>query len=143
MSTEAICAIVPPAAADGGLYLWVPPSMTEVAMRVVAAWGFVKVSSFYWHKPGRGHGYYATEDQIEELWMCRRGRYVAPLPGTQMPQMISRPRLGHSVKPGVFYDHIMRLHPGCDLLEMFARPPLRRGWWSWGDAVPGKLAPPP
>ena len=37
---------------------------------------FAKVSTVYWHKPGRGHGYYATEDQVEELWMCRRGRYA-------------------------------------------------------------------
>jgi N6-adenosine-specific RNA methylase IME4 len=77
-----------------------------------------------------------------ELWLCRRGRTVAPLMGTQMPQMISHPRLGHSIKLQVFYDHIARLYPGCDLLEMFARPPLRPGWWSWGDEVPGKLAPP-
>jgi N6-adenosine-specific RNA methylase IME4 len=142
MSTAAICAIVPPAAPDCGLILWVPPSMTYEAIRLVEAWRFRKVSTFYWHKPGHGHGYYSTEDQVEELWVCRRGQYVAPLPGTQTPQMISRPRLGHSVKPQVFYDHIARLHPGCDLLEMFARPPLRSGWWSWGDEVPGKLAPP-
>jgi N6-adenosine-specific RNA methylase IME4 len=142
MSTDAICAIVPPAAPDCGLFLWVPPSMANDAMRVIKAWDFVRVSCFYWHKIGaRGHGYYSVENQVEELWMCRRGRYVAPLMGTQMPQMIPQPRGEHSEKPQVFYDHIARLHPGCDLLDMFTR--IRRpGWWSYGDELPEMLMPP-
>ena len=85
---------------------------------------------------------WSTEDQIEELWVCRRGRVMAQRPGTQMPQMISHPRLGHSVKPDVFYDHIARMYPGCDLPEMFARKP-RAGWWTWSDELPERLTPPP
>jgi N6-adenosine-specific RNA methylase IME4 len=151
MTTDAICQIGLPAAPDCVLFIWVPvwASIPEVAFRVIAAWGFTKVSAHYWQKldkqgrPGaRGHGYWSTEGQVEELWVCRRGHIVAPHPGTQMPQSIAAPKGRHSEKPQVFYDHIVRLYPNVERLEMFARPPLRPGFWSWGDEVPGKLAPP-
>jgi N6-adenosine-specific RNA methylase IME4 len=152
MPTETICQIELPAADDCTLFMWVPvwASIPEVAFRVIEAWGFRKASSHYWHKldkhgeaGARGHGHWSTEDQVEELWVCRRGKDVAPLKGTQMPQMISAPKGRHSEKPQVFYDHIARLYPNVEKLEMFARPPLRPSFWSYGDEVPGKLAPPP
>jgi N6-adenosine-specific RNA methylase IME4 len=46
-----------------------------------------------------------------------------------------------SEKPKVLAEMIDRDYgPALARIEMFARPPFdRRGWWYWGDAVPGGL----
>ena len=57
------------------------------------------------------------------LWVCRRGDYVAPMLGDRFG-CIAWPLPAedeNSKKPDVFYDEIARLHPGVELLEMFAR----------------------
>jgi N6-adenosine-specific RNA methylase IME4 len=45
--------------------------------------------------------------------------------------------LDHSRKPWFIHEHLERLYPGMDKLEMFARPPFRKGWHVWGNEVPG------
>ena len=67
---------------------------------------------------------------VEELWVCRRGDYVAPMMGDGFQHIAWHlPATDeHSEKPQQFYDEIARLHPGVELLEMFARV-RRTGWW--------------
>src|SRR4051794_25872739 len=59
LSTDAIAAIRVPAAQDCILFLWATPAMKQDALRVMAAWGFTYKTTYYWHKPGRGHGYWS------------------------------------------------------------------------------------
>jgi N6-adenosine-specific RNA methylase IME4 len=46
-----------------------------------------------------------------------------------------------SEKPRALAEMIDRdYEPALVRIQMFARPPFdRRGWWYWGDAVPGGL----
>src|SRR5215469_9325526 len=86
LSTDDIAAIPIPAVKDSILFLWATSAMKEDALRVMAAWGFAYKTTYYWHKPGRGHGYWSCEDQIEELLVGTRGRVPAPVMGMQPPQ---------------------------------------------------------
>jgi N6-adenosine-specific RNA methylase IME4 len=47
----------------------------------------------------------------------------------------------HSEKPKLLMETIDRDYgPELTRIEMFARPPFdRRGWWFWGDALPGEF----
>jgi N6-adenosine-specific RNA methylase IME4 len=155
LPTEEICRLIPPAATNALLCLWVLPHMSHDAHQVIDAWGFAwnsvtkfwqPASKLYWLKKEpdgpsqRGKGYRALEDQVEEFWICTRGQFVAPMPGKQFKQgyLIEQPR-EHSRKPDEFYKEIERLYPNCARLEMFARPPFRPSWWVSGDEVPGGL----
>jgi N6-adenosine-specific RNA methylase IME4 len=57
------------------------------------------------------------------------------------PSVMMAPVGKHSEKPRLLMEWIDRDYgPELTRIEMFARPPFdRRGWWYWGDAVPGGL----
>ncbi len=99
-------------------------------MQIIGEWGFRKARSLYWVKTlpdgSQGYmttGYYAMADPVEELWICRRGDYVAPMMGDGFEHIawLLPATDEHSEKPQEFYDAIVRLHhPQVELLEMFA-----------------------
>jgi N6-adenosine-specific RNA methylase IME4 len=141
LTTDAIAAIKLPAAKDCILFLWTTPAMKLDALRAMAAWGFAYKSTYYWHKRGRGHGYWSCEEQVEELLVGARGNVPAPTMGMQPPQMQTYPRGVHSAKPDAFRTMIERLFPTVAKLELFARG-SHPGWDSWGDqAPPGQCDP--
>jgi hypothetical protein len=70
------------------MYFWAWRHATRECLRIVEAWGFRKASSLYWIKTrpdgSLGYlstGYYGMADPVEELWVCQRGNYVAPMMG--------------------------------------------------------------
>jgi N6-adenosine-specific RNA methylase IME4 len=107
--------------------------MKQDVLRVMAAWGFVYKTTYYWHKPGRGHGYWSCLDQVEELLVGVRGRVPAPVMGLQPPQKQTYPRGRHSAKPGEFRAMIEQLYPTAPKLELFARGAPAPGWDVWGE----------
>lgn len=133
LSTDDIAAIPIPAVKDSILFLWATPAMKQDAAHVLAAWGFTYKTTYYWHKPGRGHGYWSCEDQVEELLVGTRGRVPAPVPGMQPPQMQSYPRGQHSAKPAEFRAMIEQLYPTAPKIELFARGMPAPGWDAWGE----------
>jgi N6-adenosine-specific RNA methylase IME4 len=133
LSTDAIATIRVPAAEDCILFLWATPAMKQDALRVMAAWGFAYKTTYYWHKPGRGHGYRSCKDQVEELLVGTRGRVPAPVMGTQPPQKQTYPRGRHSAKPPEFRAMIEQLFPTTPKIELFARGAPAPGWDAWGE----------
>jgi N6-adenosine-specific RNA methylase IME4 len=145
LSAEAIFKFDHPFARHAGMYFWAWRHASKQCLAIVEAWGFRKASSIYWVKEGaRGMGYYGQLDPVEELWICRRGDYVAPMlaDGFERIAWILPAEAENSVKPQVFYDEVARLHPHVELVEMFARK-RRPGWWAYGDAIEGLIQPPP
>ena len=131
MPTDAICAIVPPAADDCALFLWATPAMLEDALDVVDAWGFDYKSHFCWTKDRVATGYW-TRQRHELLLIGTRGAVAAPAAGDQYDSVIAAGTREHSEKPACFAELIEAMFPSAALLEMFARAP-RLGWDSWGN----------
>jgi N6-adenosine-specific RNA methylase IME4 len=133
LSTDAIAAIRVPAAKDCILYLWATTAMKQDALRVMVAWGFTYKTTYFWHKPGRGHGYWSCEEQVEELLVGTRGRVPAPVLGMQPLQMQTYPKGRHSAKPAAFRAMIEQLYPTAPKIELFARSMPAPGWDAWDE----------
>jgi N6-adenosine-specific RNA methylase IME4 len=131
LTTDEICAIVPPAAPDCALFLWATPAMLQDALDVVDAWGFDYRSHFVWAKDRAGTGYW-TRQKHELLLIGVRGDIPAPAPGDQYDSVIPAGAREHSEKPACFAEMIESMFPHAALLEMFARGP-RLGWDVWGN----------
>jgi N6-adenosine-specific RNA methylase IME4 len=80
-----------------------------------------------------------VRDQHESIILAVRGAVPPALPmwGSVLVAPVGEP----SEKPKALMEMIDRDYgPALTRIEMFARPPFdRRGWWYWGDAVPGGL----
>jgi N6-adenosine-specific RNA methylase IME4 len=78
-------------------------------------------------------------DQHESIIIAVGGAIPPALPmwGSVLIAPVGEP----SEKPRALAERIDRdYEPALVRIEMFARPPFdRRGWWYWGDAVPGGL----
>ena len=127
-----ITAFPVPAAKHSVLFLWATVAMKREALAIMAAWGFAYKTTYFWHKPGRGHGYWSATEQIEELLVGTRASR-RPLQGTQPPQVQTFPRIGHSAKPPEFRAMIEALYPTAPRLEMFTRGSPAPGWDAIGD----------
>jgi N6-adenosine-specific RNA methylase IME4 len=148
---------VPPMARRALMVAWVQPNQDWAAHLLAEARGFKvrdgcrPTTKSYWvkkehpdSKPVRGKGYWVRIDPEEEIWYLSRGGFPAPIPGENIPQTFYHAVLrkadgsiDHSRKPWFVHEHLERLYPGLEKLEMFARPPFRRGWHVWGNEVPG------
>ena len=77
-------------------------------------------------------------DQHEAVLIAVRGTIPQALP--MWGSVLVAPVGEHSEKPKLLMEMIDRYGPELTRIEMFVRPPFdRRGWWYWGDAVPGGL----
>lgn len=121
------------------LFLWVTtPLKYEVAQSgLVEKWGFTYKTTIYWRKImslGLGFNF---RGQVEECWMCTRGK-VKPF-RTQIPNIIESKVRKHSQKPEEFFQMIepslakFNLNPR---LEMFSRT-IRPGWYAIGNEITG------
>jgi N6-adenosine-specific RNA methylase IME4 len=119
------------------LFLWVTtPLKYEIAQSgLVEKWGYHYKTSIYWRKImslGLGFNF---RGQVEECWMCTRGK-VKPF-RTQFPNVIQSKVRKHSQKPEEFFQMIepslerFNLNPR---LEMFARI-IRPGWYAIGNEI--------
>lgn len=131
MSLEDICALPIPAAENAVLFLWVPSAMLPEGFRVMEAWGFRYGSSAVWVKDKIGLGKYFRQ-RHEPLLLGVRGTHGTQDPGMRPPSVIEWPRGRHSAKPEIVYGLIESMYAG-PYLELFARPPFREGWDSWGN----------
>jgi N6-adenosine-specific RNA methylase IME4 len=154
MAREELMAMVPEiaklAAPDCRMYLWVTAPMVPDAIPFIDACGFTFSTEWVWGKTtldggklkqGTGHELRNVHESLyecEKLYIADNSDVVpSPIPGTQPMSLILAPRDAHSRKPFVFHARIEKLFPDMPRLEMFARPPFRRGWHVWGNEVPG------
>ncbi len=132
MDLPAILDLGCPASQDAALFLWVTDLANGLAC--MEAWGFAFKSFWGWEKeyPGEqlGTGYWSF-DNLELLLIGTRGKFPAPLPGTQPRKLTKHPVREHSRKPDFYAERIEQLWPGVPKLEMFCRTP-RPGWDAWG-----------
>jgi len=124
---KAICA------PDSLVWFWVPNSLIESGLEVLAAWGFNMVTVMAWVKRSSPPTKGAVSPQHETLIVGMRGNGLpkaaneAPAPSVH-EESISR----HSAKPAWFAEQIERMYPHAAKLEMFSRQP-RANWHAWGN----------
>ena len=110
-------------------FLWATCSLKDVALRVLAAWGYTYKTTVYWNKIGRlGMGFW-FRGQVEELLVGARPK-AKPF-RCQERNIIEHPTLGHSHKPEAFSELIERAVPSEKRLELFATR-HRPGWTCLG-----------
>jgi N6-adenosine-specific RNA methylase IME4 len=122
---------------DCSLTMWFPQAMTDQALILMAAWGFIYKTQGAW----------AKQSKTGRKWQFGTGRILRSaaefyLIGTRgNPQRQSRsirnlivaPVREHSRKPERIYEDIEELWLG-PYVELFARYP-RDGWLQWGDQL--------
>jgi site-specific DNA-methyltransferase (adenine-specific) len=142
MATGEICALGVSAlrARNCALFLWATMPALPDAFMVIDAWGFkYKTCAFSWIKtkkdgePLRGMGSY-TKSNIELCLLGMRGHIKAV--DKTVPQVVMHPRLGHSVKPPVVRDRIVKLFGDLPRIELFARQETA-GWDAAGLGIDG------
>lgn len=134
MDLDEICALDVPTADPCVLFLWVPGSKVPSGVKVVESWGFRYSTCAVWDKLSMGMGYYIRH-QHELLMIGLKGKTKPPPPDRRPRSMISEKRTRHSRKPVAAYEMIELMYPDASKIELFARPPLRPGWDSWGNEV--------
>jgi N6-adenosine-specific RNA methylase IME4 len=154
MASDELMAMAPEIAAraapDCRMYLWVTAPMVPHAIPFLEACGFGYSTEWVWVKTtldgsklkqGTGHELRNAHENLyeaEKLYITDNSYLVpSPLRGGQPISVMHAPRDQHSRKPFVFHRRVEALFPGLAWLEMFARPPFRRGWHVWGNEVPG------
>jgi site-specific DNA-methyltransferase (adenine-specific) len=129
-------------AKDAWLFLWVPcPLIREEAdYKLIENWGFeYKTVAFVWVKmnkkspnPFIGMGNFSRAN-VELCLLATRGNVKRK--SASVHQIIFYPRQGlrHSEKPAVVRDKIVELCGNMKRIELFARPPIPKGWDYWGS----------
>jgi N6-adenosine-specific RNA methylase IME4 len=134
-----------PATSDSMLMMWAPRPLVVKASALLIKWGWdpLRTTEMIWLKMQGDKIWTGTgkrlRDQHESIIIAVRGTIPPALPmwGSVLIAPVGEP----SEKPKLLMEMIDRDYgPELVRIEMFARPPFdRRGWWYWGDAVPGGL----
>ena len=140
MSTDEICAldIKRIAAKNCALLMWATMPCLPDAIKVMQAWGFhYKTCAFTWIKtkkdgsPLAGMGSY-TKANAELCLLGMRGHLKSA--DKTVRQVVMHPRMGHSVKPPIVRESIVKLFGDVPRIELFARQ-YADGWDCWGNEV--------
>lgn len=136
------------AAPNAALFLWATGPKWHHAMLMIARWRWhYRNVAFVWIKTrndgeiihGQGVRPTCTKQNAEYVLLATRKKTGRPLPllTEKEPQVILAPRPDgvHSRKPPQVHAAIERLFGDVKRVELFARPPVRDGWTSWGNEV--------
>jgi N6-adenosine-specific RNA methylase IME4 len=138
---EEICALpVSDIAHDNAvLFLWATAPKLAEAMQVISAWGFSYRTEMIWLKDKIGMGYHVRAKH-EPLLIAKRGVLPPPPTEARPESVVQAPRREHSAKPPKFYDLIDAMYPGVHKIELFARAPAARPFWSvWGNQALSRM----
>lgn len=124
---------------NSALFLWVVNSRLDFGIEVLKRWGFsYKTIVFNWVKTAKESGIpncrlgYWTLGGSE---LCLLGVRGSMKPAQHnIRQVVLHHRIGHSVKPAVFRDNIVKLFGDLPRIELFAREKTA-GWDVWGNEV--------
>lgn len=141
MGLDEICAMGPQildhAATGCHLYMWVPTALLNEGLKAMASWGFDYKTSLYWLKvtkdgqPDRSCMGFYYRNVVEPCLFGNLDRQRTKF--FNVPNLITAPKTGHSIKPISAFELIERQSEG-PYLELFARS-TRPGWSSWGNQV--------
>jgi len=127
------------------LLMWITFPKLESVFEVIKAWGFsYRTILFNWVKTYAnenlfmGCGYY-TRSNSEICLLAKRGKGLKSIVHDINSVVIS-PYTGHSKKPSIIRENIVKLFGDLPRIELFARPPKDRlfedesykGWDLWG-----------
>jgi len=116
---------------DAALFLWCTSANIEMALGVMAAWGFTYKAHAVWVKDRSGTGL-VFRNRHEPLLYGTRGNM--PGPQYQPQSAFLFPRGRHSAKPPEIRTEIEKMYPDFDAatrLEIFARETVA-GWTPYG-----------
>lgn len=136
MSIEELCALRIDKIIDKDciLFLWVTCPMKLEAFQLINAWSFKYKTTIYWRKiMSLGMGYF-YRGQVEELWLCIKGKIKAFR--CQKPNFLQTKALAHSQKPKEIYEWIepYALEPKAELFAC----KQRDRWDCFGLDIDGK-----
>lgn len=123
---------------SGYLFLWTPNPFLPQGFALLEAWGFKYATAIHWlkktknNKMAYGAGYW-YRGAAETILVARKS--TAPSVRTHQRNVFEAERLGHSIKPEAFQDHVESCFPG-PYLELFARR-VRPGWTCLGNECEG------
>ena len=135
MSVEEIAALEVPVQ-NGHCWLWTTNGFLRDAFEVLEAWGFEYRSTFVWHKNTGFQTLSGPQYRAEFILHGVKGDAPPFADRKQFFTVFDGKNEGHSIKPGVFYDLLDRVHGDCRKVDVFARS-QRDGWATWGNEAGG------
>jgi len=135
------------AADNCALFLWATGPRLDLAIEIMADWGFAyRTIGFTWmklNKSGKGlffgTGYY-TKHNAELCLLGIKGK-MKPI-SNKVSQAILEPLMQHSRKPDIVRCRIVELFGDLPRIELFARRRVE-GWDAWGKEILAKTGPAP
>ncbi len=122
------------------LFLWCIDQKIKLLPKLFSSWGFeLKCIAFIWFKKAKNtngsNSPYPnfTRRSCEYCFLGTRGK-IKTLSKT-VEQFHSNVKEGHSKKPAIFRQEIVRLYGNLGKIELFARD-VESGWDAWGNQVP-------
>lgn len=122
------------------LFLWATYPLLKEALEVMESWGFsYKGIAFQWVKLNRKNGepFYGlgrwTRGNTEPCLLATKGKPKRQ--SSDVFQLIRAPIQGHSAKPNVVREKIVKLMGPLPRIELFSRD-IVDGWDAWGDEIP-------
>lgn len=115
------------------IFLWVTSPKLIEGIEILHQWGFEYRTCMVWIKDKIGMGYYARQ-RHELLLIGSKGEMPCPLPENRPDSVMEAPRGKHSEKPDLIYEHLEKMYPEFEKIELFSRN-KREGWQSWGNQV--------
>ena len=145
MSIEDICSLPIGAISDKDckLFLWATPPCLPEAISVMKSWGFeYKTIAFCWVKtnpksgtPFFGIGHWTASNCELVLAGMKKGGQLNRQ-DRSISQVVLYPREGHSKKPDIIREYIVRLCGDIPRIELFARQSTK-GWMAVGYDLDG------
>lgn len=125
------------------LFIWVTFPFLEKGFEVIKAWGFqYKTVGYVWVKRNKksdgwfwGLGYW-TRSNAEVCLIATKGSITRQ--SSSVHQIIDTPVEGHSKKPDIVREKIVKLCGDIPRIELFARQKTD-GWDVWGNEVELKI----
>jgi N6-adenosine-specific RNA methylase IME4 len=122
--------------ANSVLFLWVPASLVQEGLQVMAAWGFEFKTTGVWKKGNSGLGGMLRVNH-ELLFIGTRG--TPPAVASTPVSCFDAPRGKHSEKPKVVFEMVEQMYPELTKVELFCRGEPRMGWSGWGNECIGAI----
>lgn len=116
---------------DALIFMWTTNPHLSQAIDLGESWGFdYKTVAFVWNKMVHNPGQY-TMSYCELCLLFKKGRIPKPRGARNIKQLVNSKRTKHSEKPIVISDHIEKMFPTQNKIELFSRS-KKIGWDCWG-----------